>query len=122
MVFRVNRIDLTMNGDFSKTPSSNSSISILGDIDIHAITIKDESHSRITNSEISTNFLTGSIDEINERRSLLPVHRSILGVAPLCDRCGDELIFNKHDTLCEDCERALGEELRDREVMNLFFG
>lgn len=81
------RIDLTLNGDFSK------GISVFN---------LSFGHTNLTEEEIITGFPIGSIDEIKSKRRILKIHHSTEGDSPTCYRCGKDLLLSDLMT-CSKC-------------------
>lgn len=101
------RIDLTADSVFFK----NNQVSPLAIIP----------EFKITNSQIQTNFLTGSINEINKRKFYLELERSIENIDPFCAKCGGRLFFliDKKYGLCEECNKELEEDCYQSRVIEL---
>lgn len=108
-------VDLTMNGDFTKGRSITLNLRSQG---LVSAPIVKEERRTITNTEINTNFLTGSIKQINDSKHMLQIMRSIDNIEPICDRCGKPLLL-KETCLCETCGRELEEEINEDRIMNL---
>lgn len=127
------RIDLTMDNEFSSSKldivenrlqeiSSRNSIfpEFMRDMIPYSVSSsknglglisneKPKHYVNLSNDEVKTNFVLGSIDYINSCQSQLKMYRSMDGYELICDCCGVQLdVFNRTPfALCVECNREL---------------
>jgi hypothetical protein len=116
----MNQVDLTLNRDFSRSNSNSRNVLLSNSLLTKTIREKHIKVSKniITDSEINTNFLTGSIDDIKRNTSSLKIYRSLNEIEPICIRCGD-ILLNKNEELCDKCNNHLEQEFAVNKVMDL---
>lgn len=110
-------IDLTVNRDFQRKREFNFrgiASDRMGNISL----IRNEPNNSINDSEINTNFLVGSINNIKDRFYRLELIRSSSNIESGCDCCGGYL-YIKTNTLCDRCNKEMDDEFKDKEILGL---